>query len=810
MSSSSPVQKPAARPPPLHSPHSPYNKSLTPAFGGRFDNYDDASARRSQPPQPQSSQPQTPQQQQLSTLDGDRPDADGSGGGQWSQNTSQPSTPCNESPSSPKAKPNAGSAGLATPPSGVAKDARLACRQYLEEAYTPTSASEAGGESGRPQKKELRLEDCTANFSNYRTVFSPAYALSTATSVSLDTGCTDGRDFSIFSFGSSVRDNFDALAASSCRHGLQMAPSSTAIPETAAAPGAPRSVGVPASPSRGSRMSKCKRCLQNLNGPAFDLKAVQEAQHTFLEEESVCNAAKVYPMSDITSLLAVGSWKDASNPELLKAHNIRYVLNVAKELIPTEEAKMIAQNNDIVSEWIPMSDSHTQDVSEHLIKAFRFIERARSEHSRVLVHCRRGISRSAAIIVAYLMASEHRSYEDALKFVTERRSCVSLNLAFQERLSEFVPSSDAHANHSSQPQPLQGLGLQKADKQASVLCSATSTAAPASTRATSGKSGKSTSLEKAFGSHALPKQQQIRRGSAAPQALALTGTTTRLSARSVAAAVTPGIQSAEDEVTATPAPESVGSRDDGDDEVEEPCSPMGIHGRRALARLSCAQASSSSASAGPRKHLPRTYSAEEEVLTTTMAMTATVTTTLMHANKCGPDGMPAAANEEVGDGEVRCSSSSANTSESHLHLHHSPRAPAQRGSAFDVSDDEADDNGSIAGTGTPLSLQKKSQRNPRVRKALSANSTGAPASENEGNSSEGRQDLAAGERNRSPTATGGGDMTGTAVAMDELPSTRYGTQSAFNEEGVAPQSPTAVHPSSVVAGATSRASSLSG
>ncbi|CAG9568200.1 dual specificity phosphatase-like protein [Leishmania major strain Friedlin] len=665
-----------------------------------------------------------------------------------------------------------------------------------------------------------------------------------------------------------------------------MAPSSTAIPEIAAAPGAPRGVGVPASPSRGSRMSKCKRFLQNLNGPAFDLKAVQEAQHTFLEEESVCNAAQAYPMSDITSLLAVGSWKDASNPELLKAHNIRYVLNVAKELIPTEEAKLIAQNNDIVSEWIPMNDSHTQDVSEYLIKAFRFIERARSEHSRVLVHCRRGISRSAAIIVAYLMASEHRSYENALKFVTERRSCVSLNLAFQERLSEFVPSSEffhgpptqqqqqqqepgaasppsasssdsllptlagvaprtdsGHANHSSQPQPLQeadhpllllpecrsvtsstgssrassskrtapsqSLGPRTAAKQASVLCSATSTATPASTRVTSGKSGKSTSLEKTLRLHALPRQQQSRRGSAAPQALAFTSTT-RLSARSTATAVAPGIQSAEGEVIATPAPESVGSRDDGDDEVEEPCSPLGLHGRRALARLNCAQASSSSASAGPRKQLPRTCSEEEEVLTTAMAMTATVTTTLMHVNKCGPDEMPAAANEEVGDGEVRCSSSSPNTSESHLHLHHSPRAPTQRGSAFDVSDGEADDSGSIAGTGTPLSLQKKSQRNPRVRKAVSANSTGAPASENEGNSSEGRQEHAAGERNRSPTATGGGDSTGTAVAMDGLPATRYGTQSAFNEEGVASQSPTAVHPSSVVAGVTSRASSLSG
>ncbi|CBZ23377.1 dual specificity phosphatase-like protein [Leishmania mexicana MHOM/GT/2001/U1103] len=627
-------------------------------------------------------------------------------------------------------------------------------------------------------------------------------------------------------------------------------------------------------------MSKCKRCLQNLNGPAFDLKAVQEAQHTFLEEESVCNAAQAYPMSDITSLLAVGSWKDASNPELLKAHNIRYVLNVAKELIPTEE-KMIAQNNDIVSEWIPMSDSHTQDVSEHLIKAFRFIERARSEHSRVLVHCRRGISRSAAIIVAYLMASEHRSYEEALKFVTERRSCVSLNLAFQERLSEFVPSSEffhgpptqqqqqqpetasppstssfnsllptlagvasrtdsGHASHSTQPQPVQesdqplllppeyhsvtnssrarsgvhtalsqSLGPLKMGKQARVSCSATSTSTSASTRVTSGKSGKSTSLEKTSRSHAPPKQQQSRRGSASPPTFALTSTAAGSSARLAATAVIPGIQSAEDEVMTTPAPESVGSRDDGDDEVEEPCSPMGVHGRRALTRLNCAQVNRSSASAGSRLHLSRAYSGEKEVFTTTTAMTTTVTTTLMHISKCGPDGMPAEANE-VGDSEVRYSSSSANTSESHLHLHHSPRAPAQRGSAFDVSDDDADDSGSIAGTSTPLSLQKTSQRNPRVRKALSANFTGAPVSVNESNSSEGRQDFAAGECNSSPTATGGGNAMGTAVAMDGLLATRYGTQCAFNEEGVAPQSPTTAHSSPVVAGVTSRASSLSG
>ncbi|GET85755.1 dual specificity phosphatase-like protein [Leishmania tarentolae] len=649
MSSLSPVQPPDERPPPLHSPHSPYNKSVASSCGSSGEKAEGRSARRSKLSQSQSSSPLTPHQQQQPVEDGDGglPDADASGLGLWGQSTSQSLTPINESASGPNVMPSVVSVGVATPPLGVAKDARLACRQYLEEVYTPTCASEAGGESGRPQKKELRLEDCTANLSHYRFAFSPAYALSTATSASLDTGCTDGRDFSVFSFGSSVRDNVDALTASSCRHAMQVTPRGTVATDNAAAPGAP----LP-----GSRMSKCKRFLQALNGPAFDLKAVQEAQHSFLEEETVCNAAQACPMSNITSLLAVGSWKDASNPELLKAHNIGYVLNVAKELIPTEEAKMIAENNDIVSEWIPMSDSHTQDVSEHLIKAFRFIERARSGNSRVLVHCRRGISRSAAIIVAYLMASEHRSYEDALKFVTDRRSCVSLNLAFQERLSEFVPGSEffhgppappqqksgaatttsptspcssncllptlvdvalhtdsGNAENCCQAQPLQGsdhplqlrperqsvmsstsssrasssvrtassqsLGTLRLGKQVGALCSTPSTATPAS-RTASEQSGRSMCLEGALRSHAPPKQPQICCDSDAPQALSSSSTATRLSARSAATAATPGLRSAEEAVTATSAPESVGFRDNGDDEVKEPCSPMGVHDHR--------------------------------------------------------------------------------------------------------------------------------------------------------------------------------------------------------------------------------------
>lgn len=463
----------ATVPPPLHSPHSPYTKSRPSAFGSCFDDYDDAVSRR----------PSSQQHSQMrSRADGDRTEVDPSSFARWSVHSSQPTTPCAETQTSGfgrGTKSNTSTPALDTPPClGKTKDARLACRQTRESAYAAATTEGSEG-SGHPQKKELRIEECVANVCTMnRAAFSPASVLS-ATTKSMDTACTGGRDSSIFSFTSSVPDAFLAsLPVTNCgscgnnananlfgrRQPTSMAtspqlntnasplltlpipaPPGGGIATVVDASSGERSVDHPAvneCSTSASQLSKCKRRLQGLNRPAFDLKAVEEAQGTFLEEEQVCNAAQCYPLSEITPLLCVGTWKDAANPALLRRLGIRYVLNVARELDPAAEANVIAHNKDLIYESIPMSDCHSQDVGAHLHQAFAFIEKARAAGERVLVHCRRGISRSPAIVVGYLMASEHRSYEDALRFVTARRGCVSLNLAFQERLSEYVPTSE--------------------------------------------------------------------------------------------------------------------------------------------------------------------------------------------------------------------------------------------------------------------------------------------------------------------------------------------------------------------------------
>lgn len=48
-----------------------------------------------------------------------------------------------------------------------------------------------------------------------------------------------------------------------------------------------------------------------------------------------------------------------------------------------------------------------------------------------------GISRSAAVTIAYVMQELSMSYDQAFQYVSDRRCCVHPNLGFMHQLSEF-------------------------------------------------------------------------------------------------------------------------------------------------------------------------------------------------------------------------------------------------------------------------------------------------------------------------------------------------------------------------------------
>jgi len=66
-----------------------------------------------------------------------------------------------------------------------------------------------------------------------------------------------------------------------------------------------------------------------------------------------------------------------------------------------------------------------------------YAESVRESGGKVLVFCKAGISRSAAICIAYLMQQNRMTMDEAHDYVKSRRTFISPNLNFMRQLHEF-------------------------------------------------------------------------------------------------------------------------------------------------------------------------------------------------------------------------------------------------------------------------------------------------------------------------------------------------------------------------------------
>ncbi len=76
--------------------------------------------------------------------------------------------------------------------------------------------------------------------------------------------------------------------------------------------------------------------------------------------------------------------------------------------------------------YIPAVDHEAFDISYYFDQSNNFIEEER-KRTNVLVHCMAGVSRSVALVIAYLIRHSNMSYDDAFAFVKSRRKIVILS-----------------------------------------------------------------------------------------------------------------------------------------------------------------------------------------------------------------------------------------------------------------------------------------------------------------------------------------------------------------------------------------------
>ena len=67
----------------------------------------------------------------------------------------------------------------------------------------------------------------------------------------------------------------------------------------------------------------------------------------------------------------------------------------------------------------------------------------------VLVHCYAGVSRSASVVIAYLMQEKDMLFQEAFQFASKRRPVIFPNMGFQRQLCEFEKLLHLKKSYSS-------------------------------------------------------------------------------------------------------------------------------------------------------------------------------------------------------------------------------------------------------------------------------------------------------------------------------------------------------------------------
>lgn len=101
--------------------------------------------------------------------------------------------------------------------------------------------------------------------------------------------------------------------------------------------------------------------------------------------------------------------------------------------------------------YLPAVDSESFDISQYFEAACGLMQEE-LPRTNVLVHCMAGVSRSATLIIAYLMRSQGLPFADAFRLVKRRRKIVR---PAERRSPPTLPSSSSSSDSRPATPPSQ-------------------------------------------------------------------------------------------------------------------------------------------------------------------------------------------------------------------------------------------------------------------------------------------------------------------------------------------------------------------
>lgn len=135
-------------------------------------------------------------------------------------------------------------------------------------------------------------------------------------------------------------------------------------------------------------------------------------------------------VTNIDDQLWLGSAFDAANKNTLENCAIKTIINCSLEL-----DNYFILSGKYVYLRVPIIDISTSDMKHHFQTVINWFQQAEKP---ILIHCYMGSSRSAILTVLWLIKIRGMRFDDAMKYLLEKRPIVNINLVYLLQLRTFL------------------------------------------------------------------------------------------------------------------------------------------------------------------------------------------------------------------------------------------------------------------------------------------------------------------------------------------------------------------------------------
>lgn len=166
--------------------------------------------------------------------------------------------------------------------------------------------------------------------------------------------------------------------------------------------------------------------LQISSNPFPSIADVRLPKSTHLQHEKLNLALP----DKVEEYLYLGDFNTALNRAALLHQGITHCLSILSdpyEIFP----------NDFKYLCLDIEDDAESQIKEVFDQCHKFIDTAQAANGKCFVHCAAGVSRSAAIVLSYLMTKKRVTADEALRYLRVVRPVVSPNSGFLEQLKAY-------------------------------------------------------------------------------------------------------------------------------------------------------------------------------------------------------------------------------------------------------------------------------------------------------------------------------------------------------------------------------------